>query len=136
MCLRQSLSSVLTLSPEIVAYPCRHSLRIGAVPHDNSVFNRSTPLSSEDLLSALYGRLASGAAAEATANKSIPMDTFKWIVSGLLGTLLVGAGWFLSNIQSDLRGLSKELIGVRVETAVTNTRLEELIAEFRRRNPH
>ena len=27
----------------------------------------------------------------------VPMDTFKWIVTGLLGTLLVGVGWFLSD---------------------------------------
>jgi hypothetical protein len=62
------------------------------------------------------------------------MDTFKWIVSGLLGTLLVGVGWFLAGIQTDLRDVRKEMTGLRVESAVTNTKLEELIAEIRRRN--
>lgn len=66
---------------------------------------------------------------------AIPMDTFKWIVSGLLGTLLVGVGWFLTGIQTDLRDVRKEMTGLRVESAVTNTKLEELIAEFRRRSP-
>lgn len=63
------------------------------------------------------------------------MDTFKWIVSGLLGALVVAVGWFLSGIQSDLRDVRKEVTGMRVDAAVTNTKLEELIAEFRRRNP-
>ena len=62
------------------------------------------------------------------------MDTFKWIVSGLLGTLLVGVGWFLAGIQTDLRDVRREMMGLRVESAVTNTKLEELIAELRRRN--
>ncbi|MBY0317934.1 MAG: hypothetical protein K2X72_04370 [Reyranella sp.] len=66
---------------------------------------------------------------------SVPMDTFKWVVSGLLGALALGAGWFLSSIQADLRDVRKEVSGMRIEAAVTNTRLEELIAEFRRRNP-
>ena len=65
---------------------------------------------------------------------SIPMDTFKWIVSGLLGALLVGVGWFLAGIQTDLRDVRREMTGLRVESAVTNTKLEELIAEFRRRS--
>lgn len=63
------------------------------------------------------------------------MDTFKWIVSGLLGSLVVGVGWFLSGIQADLRDVRKDVVGIRVEAAITNTKLEELIAEFRRRNP-
>jgi hypothetical protein len=71
---------------------------------------------------------------EPTASTGVPMDTFKWVVSGLLGALVVAVGWFLSGIQSDLRDVRKEVTGVRVEAAVTNTKLEELIAEFRRRN--
>jgi hypothetical protein len=67
--------------------------------------------------------------------KTVPMDTFKWIVSGLLGALLVGVGWYLGGIQADLRDMRKEVTGIRVEAAVTNTRLEELIVEFRRRHP-
>ena len=66
---------------------------------------------------------------------TIPMDTFKWIVSGLLGALVVGVAWFLAGIQTDLRDVRKEMTGMRVESAVTNTKLEELIAEFRRRAP-
>lgn len=65
----------------------------------------------------------------------ISMDIFKWIVSGLLGTLVVAVGWFLAGIQTDLRDVRKEMMGLRVESAVTNTKLEELIAEFRRRVP-
>jgi hypothetical protein len=65
---------------------------------------------------------------------TIPMDAFKWVVSGLLGALVVGAGWFLAGIQTDLRDVRKEMTGMRVESAVTNTKLEQLIAEFRRRN--
>ena len=73
---------------------------------------------------------------EPTARSAVPMDTFKWVVSGLLGALVVAVGWFLSGIQSDLRDVRKEVTGMRVDAAVTNTKLEELIAEFRRRNPH
>jgi hypothetical protein len=72
---------------------------------------------------------------ELTARATVPMDTFKWIVSGLLGALVVAVGWFLSGIQSDLRDVRKEVTGMRVDAAVTNTKLEELIAEFRRRTP-
>lgn len=72
---------------------------------------------------------------EAASGKNIPMETFKWIVGGLLGTLAVAVGWFLSGIQSDLRDVRKEVVGIRIEATVTNTKLEELIAEFRRRNP-
>ena len=70
-----------------------------------------------------------------TTASTIPMDTFKWIVSGLLGALVIGVGWFLAGIQTDLRDVRREMTGMRVESAVTNTKLEELIAEFRRRNP-
>ena len=70
-----------------------------------------------------------------STSATVPMDTFKWIVSGLLGTLLVGVGWFLGAIQTDLRDVRKEVTGIRVEAAVANTKLEELIAEFRRRPP-
>ena len=70
------------------------------------------------------------------ADRTISMDIFKWIVSGLLGALVVGVGWFLAGIQTDLRDVRKEMSGMRVESAVTNTKLEELIAEFRRRNLH
>ena len=66
---------------------------------------------------------------------TIPMDTFRWIVSGLLGALVIGVGWFLAGIQTDLRDVRREMTGMRVESAVTNTKLEELIAEFRRRDP-
>lgn len=72
---------------------------------------------------------------EPTARTTVPIDTFKWIVSGLLGALVVAVGWFLSGIQADLRDVRKEVTGIRVEAAVANTKLEELIAEFRRRNP-
>lgn len=73
--------------------------------------------------------------AELMPAKTVAMDTFKWIVSGLLGTLVVGVAWFLNGIQADLRDVRKEVTGIRVEAAVANTKLEDLIAEFRRRNP-
>lgn len=73
--------------------------------------------------------------AEWMTAEAVPMDMFKWIVSGLLGALVVGVGWFLTGIQADLRDVRKEMTGLRVESAVTNTKLEELIAEFRRRPP-
>jgi hypothetical protein len=66
---------------------------------------------------------------------TIPMDTFKWVVSGLLGALALGAAWFLVAIHADLREVRKDMTGMRVAAAVTNTRLEELIAEFRRSAP-
>ncbi len=69
-----------------------------------------------------------------TAERTISMDIFKWIVSGLLGALMVGVGWFLAGIQTDLRDVRKEMTAVRVQSAVTNTKLDELVAEFRRRN--
>ena len=73
--------------------------------------------------------------AAAMTTPTIPLDTFKWIVSGLLGALVVAVGWFLAGIQTDLRDVRKEMTGLRVESAVTNTKLEELIAELRRRIP-
>ena len=66
---------------------------------------------------------------------AVLVDFFKWVVSGLLGALVVGVAWFLNGIHSDLRDVRKEVTGTRVETAVINTKLEDLIAEFRRRNP-
>jgi hypothetical protein len=51
----------------------------------------------------------------------------------LLSVLVVGAGWFLSHIQADLRDISKEVSGIRIEAAITNTKLENLIEDFRRR---
>jgi hypothetical protein len=63
----------------------------------------------------------------------VSMDIFKWIVTGLLGTLVVGVGWFLSDIRVDVRDVRKELTAIRVEAAATNTRLESLMEEGRRR---
>lgn len=113
------------------------STRGSVVPHDNSVAHEPRRLSDGHLLALLRQEQAAGVqvAAEAAPGKTVPMDTFKWIVSGLLGALVVAVGWFLSGIQSDLRDVRKEVTGMRVDAAVTNTRLEELIAEFRRRNP-
>jgi hypothetical protein len=65
---------------------------------------------------------------------TVSMDTFKWIVTGLLGTLLVCVGWFLSDIRADLRDMRKEVTAIRVEAAATNTRLESLVEEGRRRS--
>jgi len=65
----------------------------------------------------------------------VSMDMFKWIVTGLLGTLVVGVGWFLSDIRVDVRDVRKELTAIRVEAAATNTRLESLMEESRRRQP-
>ena len=65
----------------------------------------------------------------------VSMDIFKWIVTGLLGTLVVGVGWFLSDIRVDVRDVRKELTAIRVEAAATNTRLESLMEEGRRRQP-
>ena len=38
---------------------------------------------------------------------TVPMDTFKWIVTGLLSVLIVGVGWFLSDIRADLRDVRR-----------------------------
>jgi hypothetical protein len=65
----------------------------------------------------------------------VPMDTFKWVVSGLLGALLVVVGWLLSDIREDLRDMRKEVTAIRVEAAATNTRLDGLIEEARPRRP-
>jgi hypothetical protein len=62
------------------------------------------------------------------------MDMFKWIVTGLLGTLLVCVGWFLSDIRGDLRDIRKEVTTIRVEAAATSARLESLIEDGRRRS--
>ncbi|MPZ32037.1 MAG: hypothetical protein GEV13_13755 [Rhodospirillales bacterium] len=64
---------------------------------------------------------------------TVTMDTFKWIVTGLLGTLVAGLGWFLSDILADLRDVRKEVMAIRVEAAMTNTRLESVIDDGRRR---
>ena len=44
-----------------------------------------------------------------------------------------GVGWFLSDIRADLRDMRKEVTAIRVEAAASNTRLESLIEEGRRR---
>lgn len=103
--------------------------------NESSVPRTPTRLSNNDVLALLNVGQASGAEAGSMSGKVVPMDTFKWIVSGLLGALVVAVGWFLSGIQSDLRDVRKEVTGIRVDAAVTNTRLEELIAELRRRTP-
>ena len=69
----------------------------------------------------------------AMTHGTVPMDTFKWIVSGLLGTLLVCVGWFLGDIRTDVREVKKEVTAIRIEAAATNTRLESLLDEGRRR---
>ena len=66
---------------------------------------------------------------------TVPMDTFKWIVTGLLGTLLVCAGWFLSDIRADLRDMRKEVTAIRVEAAASNMRLEGLLEHRRKAGP-
>jgi hypothetical protein len=66
---------------------------------------------------------------------AVPMDTFKWVVSGLLGTLVVLVGWFLSDIRADLRDVHKEVTAIRVEATATSVRLESLLDEGRRRPP-
>lgn len=66
--------------------------------------------------------------------KTVPMDTFKWIVTGLLSALVFGVGWFLSGIQADLRDMRREVAGIRVDAAVVTTRLESIISEVRRRD--
>lgn len=62
---------------------------------------------------------------------TVPMDTFKWIVSGLLGSLLVCVGWFLGDIRADLRDVRKEVTAIRIEAAATNTRLQALAGDAR-----
>ena len=66
---------------------------------------------------------------------AVPMDTFKWIVSGLLATLLASVGWFLSDIRADLRDMRKEVTAIRVEAAASNMRLEGLLEHRRRAGP-
>lgn len=106
------------------------------MPHNSSITRG--PRLADDHLPALMSREQATDAkhgGEAASGKTIPMDTFKWIVSGLLGGLVAAVAWFLSGMQFDLRDVRKEVTGMRVDAAVTNTKLEELIAEFRRRNP-
>ena len=68
------------------------------------------------------------------SHRVVPMDTFKWIVSGLLGTLVVCLGWFLSDIRTDLRDLRREVVAMRVEIVTTGTRLESVMEDSRRRH--
>jgi hypothetical protein len=65
-------------------------------------------------------------------DRTVPMDTFKWIVSGLLSALLLAVGWLLSGIQADLRDVRKEVTGIRIEAVATNTKLENLLDDWRR----
>lgn len=74
-------------------------------------------------------------AGKAMMSDTVPMDTFKWIVTGLLGTLLACVGWLLSDIRSDLRDMRKEVTAIRVEAAASNTRLEGLLEHRRRPGP-
>ena len=67
--------------------------------------------------------------------KTVPMDTFKWIVSSLLAALVFAVGWFLDGIHTELRDVRKEVIGIRVDAAAATSRLDALIAELRRRDP-
>ena len=67
------------------------------------------------------------------STRMVPIDTFKWIVSGLLGTLLVCVGWFLNDIRADLRDMRKEVTAIRVEAAATNTKLQALADDGGRR---
>jgi hypothetical protein len=69
------------------------------------------------------------------AADTVPMDTFKWIVSGLLATLLVSVGWFLSDMRADLRDMRKEVTAMRVEAAASNMRLEGLLEQRRKGSP-
>jgi hypothetical protein len=80
--------------------------------------------------------LRSARAAPASAmsgQTAVPMDAFKWIVSGLLGTLLVCIGWFLNDMRDDLRDIRKDVTAIRVDAAATNARLGSLIEEGRQR---
>jgi hypothetical protein len=70
---------------------------------------------------------------QSMTSRTVPMDTFKWIVSGLLGAFVLAVGWFLSDIRTDLRDMRKEVTAIRVEAAATNTRLESLLEDGRRR---
>ena len=54
-------------------------------------------------------------------------------MTGLLSVLIVGIGWFLSDIRADLRDVRREVTAIRVEAAATNTRLDSLMEESRRR---
>lgn len=60
------------------------------------------------------------------------MDTFKWIVTGLLTVLIAGLGWFLAEIRADVRDMRKEVMAIRIEAAATTTRVDGLFEEWRR----
>jgi hypothetical protein len=62
------------------------------------------------------------------------MDIFKWVVTGLLSALVVGVGWLLSDIRTDLRDVRKEVVSIRIEAATTNTKLEAILDDARRRS--
>ena len=92
------------------------------MPRDSAANHRPERLAGDHLQTLLH-------------EKSVPMDTFKWIVSSLLAALVFAVGWFLDGIHTELRDVRKEVMGIRVDAAVATSKLDALIAEFRRRDP-
>lgn len=72
--------------------------------------------------------------------KSVQMDTFKWVVggllvviTGLLGTIATVGGSYIGSMQTDLREVRKDVTDIRIQNASANTKLDALITEFKRR---
>lgn len=66
---------------------------------------------------------------------TVPMDVFKWVVTGLLAVLVAGVGWLLGDIRADLRDMRRDVAAIRIDAAATTARLEGLVEDGRRRSP-
>jgi cell division protein FtsL len=76
---------------------------------------------------------------EANMAKTITMDTFKWIVGGLLvvitallSTMAAFGSSYIGSLQTDIREVRKDVTEIRVQASATNTKLDDLIGEIRR----
>jgi hypothetical protein len=73
---------------------------------------------------------------------TITMSTFQWIIGillaaivGLLSTIGLIGGSYMNGIQTDIREVRKDVTEIRVQASATNTKLDDLTAEVRRRFP-
>ena len=76
----------------------------------------------------------------------VEWGTFQWVVSGLLGLIVLFVGYFFNGMRTDLGELKtatvdnrveivKAIGGVKEQLAVTNTKLDGLINEVRQSRP-
>ena len=73
------------------------------MPQHSSATHTSGRLSSDDVLIVVDEEQAASTAVACLPRKAIPMDTFKWIISGLLAALVLAVGWFLDGIHAEFR---------------------------------